>query len=67
MTAGMIDEHWKLVKSIALECIEYYCMSIVQCYGAELLRRLTVPDTQRLLAKTEECGFPGMLGSIDCM
>ncbi|XP_051202538.2 uncharacterized protein [Lolium perenne] len=30
-------------------------------------RRPTVEDTQHLLAKAEERGFPGMLGSIDCM
>jgi hypothetical protein len=65
MTADMIDEYMKLEKTSALKCLEYYCADIVDCYGAELLRRSTIVDTQRLLAKTEEYGFPGMLGSID--
>jgi hypothetical protein len=33
----------------------------------ELLRRSTVVNTQRLLVKANECGFSGMLGSIDGM
>jgi hypothetical protein len=33
----------------------------------EFLRRTTVTDTHRLLAKVEERGFSNMLGSIDCM
>jgi hypothetical protein len=33
----------------------------------EFLCRPTVADTQRLLAKAEERGFFGMLGTIDCM
>jgi hypothetical protein len=31
------------------------------------LRRPTIPNTQRLLAKVEEHGFPCMLGNIDRM
>jgi hypothetical protein len=67
MTVDRIDEYLKLGKSTALECLEYYCSGIIECFGNEFLRRPTVADTQCLLAKSEERGFPGMLGSIDCM
>jgi hypothetical protein len=67
MTADMIDEYLKLGKSIALECLEYYCLGIIECFGNEFLRHPTVPNTLRLLAKAEECGFPGILGTIDYM
>jgi hypothetical protein len=67
MTADMIDEYLKLEKSTTLECLEYYCAGIVECYGVEFLGRPTITDTQHLLARAEECGFPGMLGSIDSM
>jgi hypothetical protein len=67
MTAHTIDEYLKLGKSAALECLEYYCLCIFECFGAELLHRPTVTDTQCLLVKTEECRFFGMLESIDCM
>jgi hypothetical protein len=67
MVADTIDEYLKLGKTTTLECLEYYCLDIIECFGDEFLRRPTVVDTQRLLAKAEERGFPGMLGSIDCM
>jgi hypothetical protein len=67
MTAYTIDEYLKLGKTTAIECLEYYCSGIIECFGDELLRRPTVADTQRLLAKAEEREFRGMLGSIDCM
>jgi hypothetical protein len=67
MTAYTIDEYLKLGKTIVLECLEYYCSSIIECFRDEFLRHSTVADTQRLLAKAEERGFPGMLGSIDCI
>jgi hypothetical protein len=65
MTTDTIDEYLKLGKSIALECLEYYCASIIEYFGDEFLCYPTVTDTQRLLAKTEERVFPGMLESID--
>jgi hypothetical protein len=42
-------------------------VGIIECFGAEFLHHSTVAYTQRLLAKTNECGFSGMLGSIDYM
>jgi hypothetical protein len=67
MTADTIDEYLKLGKTTALKCLEYYCSSIIKCFGDEFLRRPTVADTQHLLAKAEERGFLDMLESIDCM
>jgi hypothetical protein len=61
MTTDTIDEYMKLGKTTILECLEYYCSDIIECFGDEFLRHLTVADTQCLLAKAEERGFPGML------
>ncbi|VVA40931.1 PREDICTED: putative nuclease HARBI1, partial [Prunus dulcis] len=36
-------------------------------YTRDYLRRPTPRDLQRLLQKAESRGFPGMIGSIDCM
>lgn len=36
-------------------------------FGPQYLRKPTLDDVQRLLYMHEERGFPGMLGSIDCM
>jgi hypothetical protein len=67
MATDTIDEYLELRKSTALECLEYYCPGIIECFEAEFLRRPTVADTQHLLVKAEEREFPGMLWSIDCM
>jgi hypothetical protein len=67
MAADSIDEYLKLEKNTALECLEYYYSDIIEYFEDEFLRHPTVTDTQRLLAKSEEHGFPGMLGCIDYM
>jgi hypothetical protein len=67
MVVDSIDEYLKLEKTIALDCLDYYCSGIIKCFGDEFLHRHTVADTQRLLGKAEERGFHGMLGSIDYM
>ncbi|XP_026419845.1 uncharacterized protein LOC113315810 [Papaver somniferum] len=36
-------------------------------FGERYLREPTPKDVQRLLAENAERGFPGMLGSVDCM
>ena len=65
--ADTIDEWLKLARQTSSECLERFCEGIIHCYGDDFCRRPNVADTQRLLAKAEERGFPGMLGSIDCM
>jgi hypothetical protein len=67
MAADTIDEYLKLGKTTALECLEYYCLSINECFGNEFLRHPTIANTKHLRAKVEEHEFSGMLGSIDCM
>uniref|UniRef100_A0A0D3AZC5 Uncharacterized protein n=1 Tax=Brassica oleracea var. oleracea TaxID=109376 RepID=A0A0D3AZC5_BRAOL len=47
--------------------IRVLAYGIVYLFGDEYLRRPTPADLERLLAIGESCGFPGMIGSIDCM
>ncbi|KAM0836460.1 hypothetical protein ACQ4PT_062309 [Festuca glaucescens] len=65
--ADTIDEWLKLARQTSSDCLDRFCEGIIDCYGEQFCRRPNVEDTQRLLAKAEERGFPGMLGSIDCM
>ena len=65
--ADTIDDWLKLARQTSSKVLERFCEGIIHCYGDEFCRRPNVADTQRLLAKAEERGFPGMLGSIDCM
>jgi hypothetical protein len=67
MSVDTIDEYLKLGKTTTLECLEYYCLGIIEYFGDEFLHRTTVADTQHLLTKVEEREFSGMLGRIDYM
>jgi hypothetical protein len=51
MAADTIDEYLKLVKITALECQEYYCLGIIECFEDEFLHCPAVADTHRLLVK----------------
>ncbi|CAL9025592.1 unnamed protein product [Prunus brigantina] len=44
-----------------------FCDAVETLYTRDYLRRPTPKDLQRLLQKAEAQGFPGMIGSIDCM
>uniref|UniRef100_A0A0D3BZX8 Nuclease HARBI1 n=1 Tax=Brassica oleracea var. oleracea TaxID=109376 RepID=A0A0D3BZX8_BRAOL len=61
------DEYLRLAATTALLCLEYFTEAIIQLFGDEYLRRPTPEDLQRLLDAGEARGFPGMIGSIDCM
>ena len=65
--ADSVDKYLKVARTTALECLENFCQGIIDWFGAEYLRRPTVEDLERLLAKSEERGFSRMVGSINCM
>ncbi|KAL0740750.1 hypothetical protein Bca4012_082263 [Brassica carinata] len=66
-SADETDEYLRLGESIALLTLDNFTKAIIQLYGEEYLRRPTRDDLQRLLDIGESRGFPGMVGSIDCM
>ncbi|XP_048627735.1 uncharacterized protein LOC125596726 [Brassica napus] len=61
------DEYLRLGESTARLCLENFTTGIIQLFGQEYLRRPNEDDLQRLLDIGEVRGFPGMIGSIDCM
>ncbi|XP_048617356.1 uncharacterized protein LOC125589123 [Brassica napus] len=61
------DEYLRLAASTALLCLENFTDAIILLFGGEYLRSPTPEDLQRLLDAGEARGFPGMIGSIDCM
>ncbi|XP_033129888.1 putative nuclease HARBI1 [Brassica rapa] len=65
--ADAVDEYLRLGESTALSCLHNFTDGIIQLFGEEYLRRPTPEDLQRLLDIGEKRGFPGMVGSIDCM
>ncbi|XP_009103747.2 putative nuclease HARBI1 [Brassica rapa] len=65
--ADAVDEYLRLGSTTARSCLEHFVDGIISLFGGEYLRRPTPADLQRLLDIGEYRGFPGMVGSIDCM
>ncbi|XP_020418071.1 uncharacterized protein LOC109948765 [Prunus persica] len=65
--ADLNDDYLKIAKTTFFEACKRFCHVVNNLYGAEYLRKPTRADLQKLLQKAEERGFPGMLGSLDCM
>ncbi|CAN0873509.1 hypothetical protein LINGRAHAP2_LOCUS10396 [Linum grandiflorum] len=66
-TADSLDEYFQMAESTALETLRRFCNAIVHVYGPEYLREPTREDLDKLLRKGAQRGFPGMIGSINCM
>uniref|UniRef100_A0A0D3BXT8 DDE Tnp4 domain-containing protein n=1 Tax=Brassica oleracea var. oleracea TaxID=109376 RepID=A0A0D3BXT8_BRAOL len=65
--ADTVDEYLRLGETTTWLCVENFVEGIINLFGDEYLRRPTPADLQRLLDIGEHHGFPGMIGSIDCM
>jgi hypothetical protein len=62
-----VDEYVQIGDSTAREALYHFCSAIIDAFGKEYLCSPTPVDVARLLQEGESRGFPGMLGSIDCM
>ncbi|XP_020257093.1 uncharacterized protein LOC109833716 [Asparagus officinalis] len=67
VAAEACDEYVKIGESTTIECTRNFCDGVIALFQDEYLRRPNVEDVQRLLQVGQERGFPGMIGSIDCM
>ncbi|XP_009128548.2 putative nuclease HARBI1 [Brassica rapa] len=65
--ADAVDEYLRLGGTTVRLCVEHFVEGIIYLFGDEYLRKPTPADLQRLLYIGEQRGFPGMIGSIDCM
>ncbi|XP_057787514.1 uncharacterized protein LOC131004769 [Salvia miltiorrhiza] len=66
--ADCCDEYLRIGETTALECLKKFCKAVVRIFGGTYLRRPTIADVQRITTMHEaRHGFPGMLGSLDCM
>ncbi|XP_048435371.1 uncharacterized protein LOC103944459 [Pyrus x bretschneideri] len=55
------------MKSTAIENRKRFCKAIEGIYRATYLRNPNREDLKRLLRKADKRGFPGIIGSLDCM
>jgi hypothetical protein len=67
VSADALDEYIRIGESTSLEALRKFVVAVVEVFGPEYMRLPNEQDTDRLLAIGESRGFPGMLGSIDCM
>jgi len=65
--ADALDKYICIGESTALEALRKFVVAVVEVFGPEYMRLPNEQDTARLLAIGASRGFPGMLGSIDCM
>jgi hypothetical protein len=65
--ADGLDEYLRMGESTIIESLKRFTESVVAVFGPSYLRAPNNLEVAQLLAKAEERGFPGMLGSIDCM
>jgi len=65
--ADSIDEYMRIGESTAIACLKNFVEGVDSLLGEEYLQTPNVQDLQYLLHQAESRGFPGMLGSLDCM
>ena len=67
LSLDAVDEYVQIGTSTAREALNHFCSVVIAAFGEEYLFSPTPVDVARLLQEGERRGFPGMLGSIDCM
>ena len=65
--ADFVDEYIRIGESTAIESLRRFVKAVIAMFGDHYLMSLNNIDIARLLQMGEQCGFPGMLESIDCM
>lgn len=66
-TVDAVDEYVRMADSTCIDAIVRFVTALVQLFGPEYLREPNVKHTTKTLALGEARGFPGMLGSVNCM
>lgn len=65
--ADSVDDVLMMGESTTLKCVKEFVQTINLVYGAEYLRPPNQQEVEELMRINEARGFPGMIGSIDCM
>jgi hypothetical protein len=61
------DDYMRMAEFTAMECMSRFYRAVVSMFGSNYLRTPNEEDIAHILAQNAERGFPGMLGSIDCI
>ncbi|KAJ9553685.1 hypothetical protein OSB04_017730 [Centaurea solstitialis] len=66
-SADAVDEYLRMSEATTKEALMNFVDGVISCFGDEYLRKPNKDDLTRLLYAADQRGFPGMIGSIDCM
>ncbi|GLT72463.1 hypothetical protein SLA2020_443970 [Shorea laevis] len=67
ISGDFMDEYLQIAENTATKCMKLFVRTVISIYSDKYLRSPNSDDIARLLEVNESRGFPGMLGSIDCM
>jgi hypothetical protein len=67
VSGDLIDDYIRMSEFTCHEAMYRFCEDVIAMFGEYYRREPNMDDTARLLSINESMGFPGMLGSIDCM
>jgi hypothetical protein len=65
--ADYTDEYLCICEDTTIKLVWLFVKMMIRVLGLEYLRSPNEEDTIRLMAMNEKRGWPGILGSIDCM
>ena len=66
-SSDLLEEMLDISRAVVDESLTKFCSAIIELYGPEYLRKPTEEDVRRIAAKYASLGWPGLLGSLDCM
>ncbi|XP_041995938.1 uncharacterized protein LOC121746081 [Salvia splendens] len=66
-SSDVVDEYLRMSSTATRDSLMHFVDGVISCFGATYLRRPTEQDMAKLLYVADQRGFPGMIGSIDCM
>ncbi|GKC70033.1 ALP1-like protein [Tanacetum coccineum] len=68
VTPDSLDEYLQMGSYTARDCLDFFTMCVIELFMPKYLRKPDSNDIQKLYTTHNNIhGFPGMLGSIDCM
>ncbi|XP_073360077.1 uncharacterized protein [Aegilops tauschii subsp. strangulata] len=67
MAADSWDKYLWMSERTCGHAMVRFATAMVEVFGSQYLREPTMADTERLLAISKARGWPGLLGSLDCM
>ena len=66
-SADFLDDYVRMGESTIIECLKHFVKVVIEVFSEQYLRAPNAKDIARLMAINHARGWPGMLGSIDCM